>query len=161
MSRVYQVTMGAMWLTVCITLVAGFEGFARKPYVDTVGTGQPKTWCYGATKADGGPSPPYGQVFSKEECQTLLGTSLYKYDAMVKSCVHVPLPPHREAALVSFAYNLGPRTLCRGPVAWYINAGRVPDGCHAMLAYDHARGRVLPGLTRRRHVEAAMCLRDD
>ena len=159
-ARVHPVTRGGLWLLICVTLVAGFEGFASKPYVDRVGRGHPETWCYGATKAEG-PPPPYSEVFTKRECQTLLGTSLYKYDSAVRACVHVPLPPHREAALVSFAYNLGPRTLCRGPVAWHLNAGRVPAGCHAMLAYNHARGVVLSGLTSRRQVEYHHCMRDD
>ena len=154
------VKRGAAWLTICVTLVAGFEGFARKPYVDHLGRGQPETWCYGATKAEG-PPPPYSEVFTKRECQTLLGTSLYKYDAMVKSCIHVPLPPHREAALVSFAYNLGPGALCRGPVARHLNAGNTAAGCRGMLGYNHARGMVLPGLTTRRQVEYHMCIRND
>jgi lysozyme len=51
--------------------------------------------------------------------------------------------------------------LCRGNVARYLNAGNVRAGCNAILAYDHAGGRVLPGLTRRRAAEKALCLRSD
>ena len=160
MPRVHPVTRGALWLTLALTLVAGFEGFARKPYVDRVGTGQPETWCYGETKADG-PPPPYSRVFTKAECQALLGARLPAYDDMVHSCIKVPLPPHREAALVSFTYNLGPRALCRSAVARRLNAGDVAGGCLAMLAYDHARGRRLPGLTSRRQAEYKLCLRND
>lgn len=159
-SNIHPVTRGGLWLTLAIALVAGFEGFASKPYVDRVGTGQPETWCYGATKADG-PPPPYSKVFTKAQCQTLLGASLLKYDAQVHSCVKVSLPPHREAALVSFAYNLGSRALCRGAVARRINAGDIAGGCRAMLSYNHARGRILPGLTRRRQAEYKLCLRND
>lgn len=156
----------AAWVTLAVTIVAGFEGFASKPYVDRVGTGHPITWCYGETKADG-PVPPMSMTFTKQQCLDQLGQSLQKYDDMVHACIHVSLPPHREAALVSFTYNLGQGALCKGAVAAGINAGDLtgtkqhPRGCNAMLAYNHANGRVLAGLTTRRKQERALCLRDD
>jgi len=149
------------WLAIATPFVAGFEGYAKRPYVDTVGTGHPITWCYGETRADG-PVPPLSTVFTKAECTAQLEKSLTtKYDPAVRKCIRAPLPPHREAALVSFVYNLGPGALCNGPVGRYINAGNVVAGCNAMLAYDHAAGRRLPGLTRRRQQERALCLRTD
>lgn len=152
----------ATWLTIAVTCVAGFEGFAAKPYVDRVGTGHPVTWCYGETPADtGGKAPPITATFTKAQCQQYLATDLVKYDAAVKKCIHVPLPPHREAALVSAAYNLGPAAVCNGSIARYLNAGNVTAGCNALLAYDHASGRVVEGLVRRRNAERVMCLRSD
>lgn len=153
-------TRTAAWAAVAITIVASFEGYASRPYVDTVGTGHPITWCYGTTSADH-PVPKKGTTFTEAECKQLLGIDLQKYDAMVRKCIHVALPPHREAALVSFVYNLGPGALCNGAVGRNINAGNVTAGCNAMLAYDHAAGRRLAGLTRRRQAERALCLRDD
>jgi lysozyme len=154
----------ATWVTVAITIVGGFEGFSSKPYVDTVGTGHPETWCYGETAADG-PPPPYSKVFTKEECQTALGKDLLKYDAYIQKCtkpeVYAALPPHRHAALVSFVYNLGPGAYCNGSVSKDLNKGDVTGACVAMLAYDHANGRVLAGLTRRRQEEEALCMMED
>lgn len=157
---VHPAVRTAGWLAIGLVFIAGFEGFSSKPYVDTVGTGHPITWCYGTTSADH-PVPPKGTKFTKAECDALLGIDLQKYDAMIRRCIHVDLPPHREAALVSFAYNLGPNALCKGPVARYLNANNVTAGCNAILAYDHAGGRRLAGLTRRRVAERALCLRDD
>ena len=148
------------WVALAVALVGGFEGLSLKPYVDKIGTGQPITWCYGETKADG-PVPPFTKVFTKEECQSDLGRDLLKYDAMVHSCIKVPLPPHREAALVSFTYNLGQGALCRGPVARNLNRGLVSAGCSAMLAYNHAGGKTVPGLTRRRQAEYKLCMMED
>ena len=151
----------ATWLTIATILAAGFEGYAAHPYVDRVGTGHPITWCYGETRADG-PVPPLSTVFTKEECTAELQHSLTtKYDPYVRKCIHVALPPHREAALVSFVYNLGPGPLCNGPVGRYLNAGKVVAGCNAMLGYDHSAGRRRAGLTRRRQAERALCLRND
>jgi len=157
----------AIAIAIALPVVAGFEGYASKPYVDRIGTGQPITWCYGETKADG-PVPPLSKVFTKEECTKELEADLTtKYDPLVRKCVHVAMPPHREAALVSFVYNLGQGALCnpaRGTytaVASNLNAGNVAAGCRAMLAYNHAGGRVVAGLTRRRQAEYAICMRND
>ena len=150
----------AAWLPIAATLVAAWEGFAPKPYVDWIGTGHTVTWCYGRTSADS-PEPPMTMVFTKTQCLSALGEDLQKYDDMVHSCIKVPLPPAREAALVSFVYNLGERPLCSGPVSRGINAGNIQAGCKAMLRYDHAAGKTLKGLTRRREAEMKMCLRND
>lgn len=152
----------ATWLAVATPFIAGFEGYAKRPYVDRVGTGHPITWCYGETKADGGPVPAMGTLFTKQECTDALQRKLSTvYAPAVDKCVHVALPPHRKAALVSFAYNLGPGTLCHGPVARYLNSGNVVAACNAILMYDHANGVRLAGLTRRRQAERELCLRND
>ncbi len=150
----------AAWATVATIFVAGFEGFAAHPYVDRIGTGHPITWCYGETAADR-PAPPMSMTFTKAQCLDELGVDLQKYDVMVHSCIHVALPPHREAALVSFTYNLGQRALCSGAVARNLNAGNVAMGCRAMLGYNHASGSVSKGLTRRRQAEMKLCLEND
>jgi lysozyme len=150
----------ATWLVIATPFVAGFEGYARKPYVDTVGTGHPITYCYGETAADG-PLPPLNKVFTKEECTKSLEDKLARvYYPYVQKCAPGQ-PPHRTAALVSFVYNLGPGALCQGPVGRYIRAGNIAAGCRSMLAYDHAAGRRLPGLTRRRQAEYELCMRND
>ena len=150
----------AVWLTVAITIVSAFEGFASKPYVDRVGTGHPETWCYGMTKAEG-PPPPYSKVFTKAECQGYLGPGLQKYDTGIKQCIHVPMPPHREAAMVSAAYNLGVAGVCRSAMVRNLNAGHVQAACDALLQYNRAQGRVLAGLTRRRQQERLLCLMEN
>jgi lysozyme len=161
-----------------VLLVGGFEGFASKPYVDTVGTGRPETWCYGETAADGGKVPAYGTIFTKAECQLSLQEKLTKvYDPMVRACVKAEYLdgfPLREEALVSFVYNGGQGWLCRAQtnskpypdskpshftaVATNINAGNITQGCNDMMAYDRAQGRVLSGLETRREKEARFCI---
>lgn len=150
-----QKTGWAAAAAICVSLVAGFEGYSGTPYRDAVGV---KTICYGQTAAD---HADFSKVYTKAECMQMLGTDLQKYDVMVHSCIKIDLPPHREAALVSFVYNLGQGALCHGAVARGINAGNVLAGCNAILQYNHAGGRVLSGLTRRRQAERALCLQTD
>ena len=151
----------AAWLTICVTLAAGFEGYAAHPYIDRIGTGHPITWCYGETKADG-PVPKMTATFSEAYCKEELAKKLATvYGPAIAKCIHVTMPPHREAAIVDAAYNLGPSAICKGQVARRLNAGDVAGGCAALKGYNHASGRVVAGLTRRRQSEYAFCMRND
>ena len=169
-----QKTGWAAAAAIAITIVSSYEGFAAKPYVDTVGRGHPETWCYGQTSADR-KAPPYGQVFTKAECQKELGEDLVKYDNGIKKYIHVEMGPNTEAAMVSAAYNLGTGLVGKSAMTRNLNAGGNytdpphsaayrryhPAACQALLQYDHANGRKLLGLTRRRQSEAALCHKDD
>lgn len=144
------------WIAVAVTAVAAFEGFSSKKYYDSVGVA---TICYGATAADG---VDLSKVYTKAECMDMLGKDLVKYDTDIKRCLHLDvynaLPPQRHAALVSFDYNVGGGAFCKSSVARDLNSGRVQQACDDLLAYNHAGGRVLPGLTNRREAERKMCL---
>jgi lysozyme len=71
------------------------------------------------------------------------------------------MPPHREAAILSFTFNLGPGPICTGAVGRYLNAGDVTRACDAMRAYVYASGKRIAGLVRRREIERELCLRND
>jgi lysozyme len=147
------------WVTICLTCVAGYEGYSGKMYHDSVGV---ETICYGQTAADGA---DFSRVYSKAECMDMLGKDLPKYDAPLKKClkpeVYDALPPHRHAALVSLSYNVGAAAVCRSSVVHELNAGDVGAACDDFLAFNHAGGRVLPGLTARRQSERQLCLMED
>ena len=151
-------------LMLAATTIGPFEGLALKPYVDTVGTGHPETWCYGETKADGTP-PPYSKVFTPDECKQILAESLPKYDDEIKGCLtpaaYAALPPHRHAAILSLVYNIGGGAFCKSSILRDLNAGRTDMACNDFLGYNRANGRVLAGLVTRRKAESAMCKRTD
>ena len=153
----------AAWVLIAVPLVAGFEGYASKPYVDRIGRGHPATWCFGETGADThGVIPPMNRYFSKAECTAALQDKLILvYDPAIRKCIHFPMPPHREAALVSAAYNLGPGAVCNGSIARDLNAGRVTVACRTLLAYNRSLGVPRAGLTSRRKEEMTLCLRND
>ena len=152
-------TRWGAWVAIAITIVSAFEGFSGKKYYDSVHVA---TICFGATAAD---HVDLTKVYTKAQCQTMLGTDLPKYDAPLKKClkpaVYNALPPHRHAALVSLAYNVGDAAVCRSSVVRYLNAGNVPAACQSFMLYDRAGGRVLPGLRSRREQERALCRMDN
>lgn len=148
----------AAWVALAMTLVAGWEGLYTHAYRDPIGV---VTVCYGITNAD--MKVKMGDRYSKEECKEFLEKALPRYDAQVRKCIPKidEFPPHRHAALVSFTYNVGQGNLCKSSVARHLNAGRVKQGCDALLLYNKAKGRVLKGLVNRRAQEHEWCLRSD
>ncbi|KGD42035.1 phage lysozyme family protein [Burkholderia pseudomallei] len=76
------------------------------------------------------------------------------------------LSMHQLAAAVSFAYNVGANAYCASTTARRFNAGDLRGACRAINEADSgrpqwvtARGRVLPGLVKRRAEERAICER--
>lgn len=144
------------WLGLALTMVAGFEGLYTHAYKDSVNV---TTICYGVTNYDR--PVKMGDKVSKEQCTKWLAEDLVRYKAMVDKCIHVPMPPHRTASMVSFVYNVGQGNLCKSSVARELNKGHVQAGCNALLQWNKAGGRVLKGLTNRRTAERIDCLRSD
>ena len=147
------------WVGICIGCVAVFEGYSPKMYYDSVHV---PTICYGATKADG---VDLTKVYTKQQCEDMLGKDLPKYDAPLQVCikkeVYDALPPYRHAALVSLAYNIGTSAVCNSSVVRDLNRGDVKAACDDFLKFNRAGGRVLQGLVNRREAERKMCLQED
>jgi lysozyme len=142
----------ARWMTVCATFVGGFEGLYCTAYPDQLAHGLP-TVCYGETEG-----VHLGDHYTPEQCADMLANKLPRYWHDIEPCIHVPVNDNEKIAFTSFAYNLGTGAFCKGQVAQRLNRGDHAGACNAMLAYDHASGRKIKGLTRRREAERKLCL---
>lgn len=140
----------AAWCAIAVACVSGFEGLRTSAYLDPVLI---PTACYGETKGI-----RMGQTFTVDECKGMLAESLEIANKQVDSCVRVPLPDARRAALVSFAYNVGGANLCSSTLVRKLNAGDTVGACNELPRWNRAKGIVLPGLTKRREAERQMCL---
>jgi lysozyme len=136
--------------------IAGSEGFRSKAYWDPYG----KVWTigYGETR---GVRP--GQSISRDAAlKRLIARVNRDYLAPVlRYCRSVDFEPRQgEAdALASLAYNVGPGIFRRGErMGDAIASGDRRRIADAFLAYDHAGGRRLLGLTLRRRRERKMFL---
>lgn len=67
--------------------------------------------------------------------------------------VKVPLTQPQYDALVSFTFNLGAGNLAQSTLLKRINEGRMQDAANEFLKWTRAKGKVLPGLVRRRSIE--------
>lgn len=123
------------------------------------------TVCGGVTTYDI-PSLKIGDRYSEADCEKLIERVIPRYAAPVQACIpgFTAMPPHRQAAVISFAINLGPAVTC-ARIAPLLNAGRVKDSCQKMTEYVMANGKRLQGLVNRRNDpvwgEKAWCLRED
>jgi len=126
------------------------------------------TVCHGITNLD----PDYkwikpGMKFTDAQCAEAFTKVLPKYIEPIAQCIptYYSMPPHRQVALLSFSYNLGPARICKGTIAREFNAGNVKAACDAMGMYVRANGKVLRGLQNRRFDpkwgEIAWCMRED
>jgi lysozyme len=126
-----------------LQLIESFEGLRLSSYQDSVGVW---TIGYGHTQ---GVQP--GQTITQQQAQAFLQQDLGVAEAAVNK-LGLTLTDNQFAALVSFTFNLGAgnlnKLLSQGLAA-------APD---RILLFDHAGGKVLPGLTRRRQAERALFL---
>jgi lysozyme len=130
-----------------LQLIEQFEGLRLNAYDDSTGVW---TIGYGHTK-----DVHEGQTITREQAESFLRDDLQVAESAVESAVPDTLTNNQFAALVSFTFNLGAgnlhQLLKRGLA---LVPGRI-------LLFDHAAGRVMSGLTRRRKAERELFLRED
>lgn len=138
-------------------LIAGFEGGQGKdgmfhPYRDAVGV-----WTIGYGHTTG--VSARSEALTKTQALALLHEDLNRVYAPPVAHLHLPLNQHQFDALVSFVYNLGPGVLASGTsIGRALRAREWKVAADAMLLYDRAGGRVLPGLLSRRQAERKLFL---
>ena len=124
------------------------------------------TVCGGITNHDW-PWLKIGMTFTPEQCREAIAKLVPRYAEPLIKCVpsFSTMPPHRQAALVSFAINLGPSRICSSSIGADLEAGRIREACNAMTKYVYADGKILKGLINRRNDpiwgERPWCLRED
>lgn len=144
-------------LAIAVAVAIPAEGLRQHVYRDPVGIA---TVCYGTTGKDVVP----GKVYSIAECKALLNRDMLEAVDKVESCAP-GLPAKTMAAFADAVYNLGPALVCdpsRSTAARMLKAGDVRGACNQLPRWDKARvagvAVSLPGLTKRRAKEQALCL---
>lgn len=137
----------------CSTTIGGFEGVRQTAYADPATGREPWTVCYGETEG-----VKRGDHYTLQQCRDMLTKSLEKYALKLEACVSREMPDTTYAAFLSLSYNIGSGGFCKSSVAHEWNAGHSRAACDNLLKFNKAVGIVLPGLTRRRTRERALCL---
>lgn len=126
-----------------LQLIESFEGLRLTSYQDSVGVW---TIGYGHTKG-----VKQGQTITQQQAEDFLQQDLGVAEGAVNR-LGLTLTDNQFAALVSFTFNLGAGNLNK---LMKNGLAAVPD---RILLFDHAGGKALPGLTRRRTAERALYL---
>ena len=134
------------------TLAAGFEGLRQYAYYDPRPGDAILTVCYGSTT-----QVEKGKKYSLEECKQRLETDMAEAIAAVERC-HPGLPDNVLIAFSDAVYNIGPKVACNSTASKYLSQGNYEAACKELPKWNKSNGVVLPGLTRRRNAEMAICL---
>lgn len=142
-------------------LIKPFEGYARRlpdgsccAYPDPASGNNPWTIGYGST----GPDISRGTIWSKDQAEKALQAHLVYFATglIQRSPTIIKASPARFAAVLSWVYNLGFGNYHISTFKKRVEAQDWPGAAIECLKWNKARGRVLPGLTRRRQAEALM-----
>lgn len=127
-----------------INLIKSFEGCRLKAY-KALPTEKYFTIGYGHYGAD----VKENQVITQEEADALLVNDLHRFEKYVDTYAgNLNLNENQFSALVSFTYNCGPGNLKK-----LVADRTLVQIADAMLNFNHAGGKELAGLTRRRKAE--------
>lgn len=132
------------------------EGLRQYAYYDPPGV---LTVCYGHTG-----DVQNGKKYSIEECKALLTKDMREAVETVERC-RPGLPEHVLAAFSDAVFNLGPRIVCdrsKSTAARLLALGYYDAACNQLPRWNKATvagvSVELPGLTKRREAERALCL---
>ena len=142
-------------LDIAVPFIAKEEGERLVAYRDVVGVW---TICFGSTKG-----VHRGMRMTHAQCLDLLRADiiehrngLHRY--FTATTIDVRLPPTRDAAYTSTAFNCGVAAIGKSTATRRLNAGNIAGGCEALTWWKSAGGRVLRGLFERRKREQALCM---
>lgn len=142
-------------LNIAVPFIAKEEGKRNTAYRDIVGI---PTICYGSTRG-----VRLGMVLSDRECGELLRAEVAEYRLglhryFTATTIASRLPPARDAAYTSTAFNCGIGAIGKSTATRRLNAGDIAGGCEALTWWNKAGNRVVRGLFDRRKRERALCM---
>lgn len=135
-----------------IELIQSFEGLRLAAYLDAVGI---PTIGYGTIKINGA-RVKLGMVCTKEQATSYLQADLEVFEAAINASVHVKITQEMFDALACFTYNLGESNLKSSTLLRLLNEKKYEQVPAQFLRWAKARGKVLPGLVKRRRAEAEL-----
>lgn len=94
-----------------------------------------------------------GMVIDSNEAMHRFLDDIEVVEKALARLVKVPLTQPQYDALVSFTFNLGAGNLAQSTLLKRINEGRFQDAANEFLKWTRAKGKILPGLVRRRSIE--------
>lgn len=129
------------------------EGFSAAPYLDPVGV---PTIGYGTTMyEDGRKVSMSDDPISEERGEELLRFHLKERAERPLNNLKLNLEQHEFDALVSFIYNLGIGNFLSSTLLKKIKGGNDKEEIRKQfLRWNKAKGKTLPGLTKRREIES-------
>src|ERR1043166_4568150 len=129
-------------------IIQHFEGLSLKEYICPAGF---PTIGYGRRIAHG----QYPQGITQEQADTFFAEDIQKFNTDIALLVKAPLTNTQRGALLSFVYNVGKSAFASSTLLKLLNRYDYGGAQLQFHRWIHdSDGKVLPGLVRRRKVEA-------
>ena len=125
------------------------EGVKYTPYQDVVGI-----WTVGVGHVLAGEIVK--NSYTDEDVNSYLKKDLGVSEGAINRHVKVPLEQHQFDALSSFVFNCGAGNFSGSTLLKELNDGNYADVPAQLLRWNHAGGKVIAGLTKRRELEGAL-----
>lgn len=129
-----------------LALTEAFESCRLTAYQDVKGI-----WTIGWGHV--GPEVVEGLVWTQNQADSQLVIDLQRAEHMVDTCVTVTLTQGQYDALVDLAFNIGTNAEKGSTLLKLVNAGMFAAAAEEFEKWDHASGKVVAGLLRRRLAE--------
>lgn len=144
-----------------IEIIKTFEGLRLRAYKCPAGKW---TIGYGHT----GPDVHPGLEITKERAEELLRQDLLRFENQVMFLVTIPINENQFSALVSFTYNVGadidedtiPEGLGDSTLLKLLNKGDFQGAANQFPLWCKSKGKILPGLAKRRVAERKLFLKE-
>jgi lysozyme len=151
-----KAAQGGGAVAIAYVLVGWYEGRELTPYKDAAGIW---TVCEGHTGKDVDPQKTY----TAEECDALKIKDVARAEKAVDRLVKVPVTDFQKAALIDFAYNVGPRALATSTLLMRLNAEDYAGSCleYRLWVMTTINGKKvqLQGLVNRADAREWLCLK--
>jgi len=132
----------------CMQAVSGgFQAYLDPVQVLTIGWGHTN---------DNGTQFGASTIWTQAQCDAEFQSDMRIFVTAVTRLVTVPINQDQFDALVSFTFNLGADSLKNSTLLRKLNAGDFAGAAQEFQRWNKAKGKVLPGLTRRRACEALL-----
>ena len=133
-----------------VDLIKSFESFRSMDYLCPAGV---HTIGYGHVIA---PGEQFDLPLTQEEGEAILVRDILKAQSSVLRLISVPLTDGQYDPLVCFTFNLGGGALQRSSLRRKVNRQDDDEVPPEFMKWTRCRGRILPGLVRRRRAEATI-----
>ena len=126
-----------------------FEGCKLTAYPDPASGGDPWTIGWGHT----GPEVHQGLVWTQEQADDQLAKDKARAQGVINAFVSTHLTPMEDEAVRDFIFNLGEGAFRGSTLLRCLNRGDFAGAAAQFDRWDHAAGRVVAGILRRRQAE--------
>jgi lysozyme len=128
--------------------IKGFEALRLKAYPDPGTGGKPWTIGWGHTKG-----VKQGDRITQDQAEQFFSDDLAVYELTVNSAIKRPMTQNQFDAMVSLAFNIGGPEFAGSTLVKKFNAGDVLGAADQFPRWKFGKGKVMPGLVRRRAAE--------